>query len=783
MIPNGRLGVKNAFDGASWIWPENHSWDILNGYALFRKTFSLRSVPKEAPLAITADQSYQLYVNGTYICRGPARGFQAQWPYDEIDIAEKLLKGRNVIAVRAYNPGHGNSQYISQGWAGLLVAGKWAGTKIATDKSWRCRRQQGVKRGTVPSSISLFCQEHIDLRQEDPNWMRPEFDDTNWTDSVCTHEWDSMPWNGLSPRGIPMLEEEIIYPDKGLGLCRGESQRDFLESRDVARTRFSEGLAHQAEKFDPKRIEVEPCAPFEFRSYLLDFGRTVVGSCGLEIEGARGGEVIDTLHVETIDEAALAPHFVPDKPCRMAFGQRMICRERDQSHFFYHAYGFRYLVITVRGGIKRMRIRPSLRTAIYPLQRLGAFHSSDAALESIWETCAWTQRICSLDAYVDTPWREQAQWWGDARVQAKNTFFISGDTRLFRRGIAQIAYQTAPGGLTYGHAPTVAHGCILPDFTIIWLLTLWDYYWQTGSLEPFEAHQETIRQALRYFEDGIDSKTGMLAFDKRYWLFLDWAEVFKDGYSTVYTMWLLIALDKLVIMSRKSGEIGVSRRLAACAARLRAGLEELVSADGLVYDGRTFEREIVRSTSIHTQTLAILARLSPQHNKTRIDRVILPYVSGGKITRTSPSCYWITNVFEILTAARHGPAVVNFIREKWEPMAKHGTTWEVFQPRVGDESFSHAWSAHPLYHLMEIIGGVRQTAPAWREIIFQPEFIGDGAEVSVPTPFGIIHSRWKRDGNSITASLSLPHGILATTTLPNCKISRCPGPQSWKFNL
>ena len=80
--------------------------------------------------------------------------------------------------------------------------------------------------------------------------------------------------------------------------------------------------------------------------------------------------------------------------------------------------------------------------------------------------------MCSLDAFVDTPWREQAQWWGDARVQAWNVFHLNGDTQLFRRGIAQIAAQTLPNGLTYGHAPTMAHECILPDFTLIWLITL-----------------------------------------------------------------------------------------------------------------------------------------------------------------------------------------------------------------------------------------------------------------------------------------------------------------------
>ncbi len=73
-------------------------------------------------------------------------------------------KGRNVIAVRAYNPGRSNFQYLHQGYAGLLVAASWGDFQLVTDKSWKCRRQQGVSRNTVPTSLQLFPQEDIDLR-------------------------------------------------------------------------------------------------------------------------------------------------------------------------------------------------------------------------------------------------------------------------------------------------------------------------------------------------------------------------------------------------------------------------------------------------------------------------------------------------------------------------------------------------------------------------------------------------------------------------------------------
>ncbi|MFZ4778506.1 MAG: alpha-L-rhamnosidase C-terminal domain-containing protein [Terrimicrobiaceae bacterium] len=770
------------FENSLWIWPESHNWDLHNGYALFRKTFHLPKVPAKAPLFITADQSYQLYVNGRYVCRGPARGFQSHWPYDEVDVRPFLLKGKNVLAVRAHNPGFSNFQYLTQGYAGLLVAAKWGATRIVSDKSWKCRRQTGLNRDTVPTSLQLFCQEHIDLRLEDPDWMRPDFEDSGWSSEAATAVWNAMPWPSLEARGIPLLEEKLSSPSRIIGVSQGRSDPSYLLTRDLARLRHAEGLGHKACDLETGEFKIARTGRGRFRSYLFDFGRTVVGSVGFEILGARGGDILDTLHVETVDAPTLTPHFTPDRHCRMAFAHRLICKAGDQSHTFYHAFGFRYMVLTVRDSSAPLRIRPSLRSTLYPLEQSGGFSTSDPLLQGIWETCVWTQRVCSLDAYVDTPWREQVQWWGDARVQAKNTFFFSGDTRLFRRGIAQIAAQTTSNGLTYGHAPTIAHSCILPDFTLIWLITLWDFYWQSGSLEPFLAHQETIAGALKYFEEMTDPKTGLIGNDNRYWLFLDWTGLFKEGYSTVYNLWLLIALEKLALLSGKAGRTGEARMLAAWAGRLRKSLGALVRKDGLLSDGLTFGGKPVKTTSVHAQTLAIAAGLQPERDEFRIRKILLPFIRQEIQPEVVPSSYWITYVFEVLTAAGHGAEVVDYIREKWEPMVKHGTTWEGFTPRVGDESFSHAWSAHPLYHLMQIIGGIRQGSVGWKSIIFQPVFIGDEADVTVPTPLGKVCSVWKRVDNVIHLSLSLPTGVSAEVRLPGVGAKKVTGNRSWKLS-
>jgi hypothetical protein len=776
--------VPEILKEAAWIWPENSSWDLYNCYALFRKAFDLPAAPGRAIAYVTADQSYQLYANGNHVCRGPARGFQAHWPYDEVDLASYLKVGRNVIAIRAYNPGIGTFQYTSQGAAGMLFGLQLGRGHVVSDPSWKSRRQSGVQKDAVQSSMQLFPQEILDSRVEADDWMTPDFDDSSWGNGLVSARWNGMPWPGLEARMIPLLQEEKVAPRALLGVSEGQCAAGYERTRDVALLRWQENMEHAPASGSPGIIEVAPTGAGHYRSYLIDFGRTVVGSLGLSVEGGAGGEIIDTLHTETIDQEKLKPDLLIPSWCRMAFSYRLYCRPGKTRHDFYHVYGFRYLTLTVRDATRPLKLEVCLNRVGYPLERKGSFRSSDEVLKQIWEISAWTQQCCSLDAYVDTPWREQAQWWGDARVQSWNTFHLSGDARLCRRGIHCIASQTTPNGLTYGHAPTIAHTCILPDFTLIWMLTLWDHYWQTGSLEAFRSHEATVEKSLGYFQEQTDRKTGLVGFDPRYWLFLDWTGIFKDGYPAVYNLWLLITLEKVAELQRLSRRPQKAGATLAWARKVRAALAVLIDKKtGLMRDGMRFDGGIVETTCVHSQVLAIMAGLYPAGEQAMLDKVLVPYLHGELKTDVHPSAYWITYLYSVLAERGHARDVVAHIRRRWEPMIAHGTTFENFEPIRGDTSHSHAWSAHPLFHLMQTIGGIRQIAPKWKKISFRPEFVGESGGAVVPSPLGPISSEWERQGGTVAVKLRLPEGVEAVVQLPGRKIEKVSGRKQWKATI
>ena len=102
---------------AHWIWVE----EALNADAILtRRSIKLTKVPQKAVLRITASSKYQLYINGAYICRGPARSAPHHQSYDILDISQLLKVGENLIAVRVHHQ-DGKKSYQYDGRAGLLA--------------------------------------------------------------------------------------------------------------------------------------------------------------------------------------------------------------------------------------------------------------------------------------------------------------------------------------------------------------------------------------------------------------------------------------------------------------------------------------------------------------------------------------------------------------------------------------------------------------------------------------------------------------------------------------
>ena len=352
-------------------------------------------------------------------------------------------------------------------------------------------------------------------------------------------------------------------------------------------------------------LRVPATARGRFRSYIVDFGREVVGSIILDATGAAGGEVVDTQVFES--RTGITPNVLTPWLNRMAFGNRLTLRKGATHREQFDRWGFRYAVLTVRDNARPVSLKVSLRTALYPLDVKARFRSSDKTLNGVYRISVRAQECCMLDAYVDCPWREQAQWWGDARVQAANTLHLSADARMLARGIRLIAGHEVPNGLTYALAP--ADGAHVRPSRL-------HAYVGDDALGPLlpDRRKGAHRRAGRPACDGCchtskarRRQTGFFPYDERYWLFLDWADIFKEGYATVYNIFYFLALETA---AKLFALIGEGKDAADCARRaeaLRAAIMKQLfdPKRRAFYGGLDWKGKPVKSDTPHAYALAV----------------------------------------------------------------------------------------------------------------------------------------------------------------------------------
>jgi len=118
-----------AAQEAQWIWsPEHPRGQVIAGDCYFRKTLQVTSV-EEATITLTADDKYELFINGRRIGQGSSIR-----QMEKYDITRLLGRGRNVIAVRATNVAPGPAALVAR----VLVKpidGNWL--SFSTDETWR----------------------------------------------------------------------------------------------------------------------------------------------------------------------------------------------------------------------------------------------------------------------------------------------------------------------------------------------------------------------------------------------------------------------------------------------------------------------------------------------------------------------------------------------------------------------------------------------------------------------------------------------------------------------
>lgn len=196
------LVKPDPFETTPAIWPHNQS-PQAHEVALFRRRFNVTSGFNSLQLQVFADTRYELYLDGVFMGRGPARFSQQTHEYDVYDIPS-LSAGAHVIAALVqWSPNTRRSESTLPHLKMRLKMGDQA--IVQTDATWKAQLSPAWKADAalVHTWQLIGATELLDFNRLPARWMQPDYDDTSWQNSVA----QSVLGARSQPRSIPMLAQ------------------------------------------------------------------------------------------------------------------------------------------------------------------------------------------------------------------------------------------------------------------------------------------------------------------------------------------------------------------------------------------------------------------------------------------------------------------------------------------------------------------------------------------------------------------------------------------------
>ncbi|MEN8227042.1 MAG: alpha-L-rhamnosidase N-terminal domain-containing protein [Bacteroidota bacterium] len=758
--------LKHAWT-AQWVTHPTES-TLDYGVFHFRNRFELESVPSRFIIHVSADNRYRLYVNGQFVCAGPAIGDINHYRYETIDIAEFLNQGENVIAAEVVNFGEYRRAAQQTFQTAFIIQGDeatGAGPEINTGTGkWKVMRNSAYTQipftsDSLKAYYSAGPGESIDAAKYPWGWKSLDFNDSTWLDPKAgTVEFAvgrgflyGSTWF-LVPRQIPMLKE---VPERFSKIVRVENL-DHLEP-------FI-------------RESVSATIPAHTKAtILLDNSVHTIGFPELIISKGEGA-LIKITYAEALfrdnknHPTSTADHFDPgDRK-----GDRNIIEGKEIMGYYDR--------ITADGGSMRKYKPLSLKTfryvqfdietreealviddfynvnTTYPFEEKASFNSDHPQLNQIWEAAWRTIENSSGENFFD-PYYEQLNYIGDARIEAIVSIYVSGDDRLMRKSIQQFDDSRLPNGLTQSRYPSYIVQ-VIPTYSLLWIGMIHDYLMYRDDPEFTRQFLPGIKTVLAWFEERIDS-TGMVT-DLEWWNFTDWADGFANGippgadngYSANVALQYVYALQNAKDIFNY---FGLTEEAEQCD-NLNASIQQATmkrcfdAASGLIAE--TPEKQVY---SQHTNIWAILTNTVAEEDQPELMEKIL-----AEEHLIQSTIYFKFYLFRALQKAGMGNEYLELLAP-WEGMLDKGMT--TFGERdINPRSECHGWSASPCFDLLHTVAGITPGSPGFENVVIQPN---PGKlqemEVDFPHPKGNIHLSLQREGKKgIVGEIILPAELKGT---------------------
>jgi len=720
---------------AAWIWHPDLLVTREPHVLLFRCAVSV-SAETVMRLHVSADQRYELSLDGELVSRGPDRCDLFHWSFASYEV--RLPVGAHTFSVRAWWLGqHMPVAQVTAGRGGFILAAEGGlAERLNTGTGhWQVTRERGWGFGSpLPGHYhaigSPMHMQGAGLHQE-PEWVAPAVVSGPVVPSptgVVKAGWR------LYPSPLP----DQVWAVRRPGQVRAiSSDGDFFQPADLQHPDLP---TWQALIQEQKPIQIPPHARVKV---LWDLGDYYCGYPELVLSRGKGA-TLKILWAEALFEEGpeiAVPRIKGDRNGVVnkrfhGFGDRIAHDGSTVASYrpLWWRSG-RYVLLEIACQEEPLVVESlSIVETRYPVENEGSFASSDPALDGIIPLAVRGIQMCSHETFMDCPYYEQLMYVGDTRLEMLTTYTMTPDTALVKRGIELFDWSRCSNGFVAERYPSTPAQVSL-TFSMIWVALLRDFAWWRDDPSWVRERMVGMRNMLEHLRQLLNPD-GLLE-GLPGWSFIDWVPGWefgmpsgaRAGVSCAVNLFFVLALRYASDLERAYGDPLLAERndrLAQAVAGRVAGLF-WNGARGLLADD--VEQ---RSFSEHAQCLALLTDALESH---QAEVCLQNLLTDPDLHRAT--VYFSFYLFEVLHRfERH-----DLLMEKlsfWKNLVAMGFKTPVEKPEPS-RSDCHAWGSHPLFHMHASLAGVRPDGPGFRSVRVVPHPAGlTELRSRLPHPEGFI---------------------------------------------
>lgn len=698
---------------------------------MLRRAFEVKSGVASARLYVSAAAYARVGLNGESVSDNLLDPGYTHYDkrnlYAVHDVTQSLCEGENVLSAVLGNGFYNAIQPVAT-WS--FEEARWRGRarmicelhiayadgtsqRICSDEAWRTTADGPYR------SNNIYSGDVYDARMEIPGWDRPGFDDSAWAQAAAVE----------APSGL---------------LCAQTMPA-------VRATR-----------------EIEPVAVRSFGDtiHVFDFGVNITGLCRLSVEGEAGME-LSFVHGEFLEPSGriemrnLTIYYkpMPGYPFQTdIYTLKGGGREEWTPDFTYH--GFQYVELKSSRPMKLDKKSLTARFMHTDVEPVGQFACSNETLNSVWQMTRQTYLNNLTAIPTDCPTREKNGWTADGFLALELALLNYDGLTFYEKWLDDFVDNQNEAGRLSGIIPTAGWGYddwigpVWDAAAFIIPQTLYNYY---GDLRPIETMWPVCERYLDYLATR-EEPDGGVTYGIGDWVYLK-TQTPTDYTSTCYYYYDNALMAEFARLLGRDGE-----RYALKAKQLR----ELINTK--YFDA---EKGLYANGSQAAQGVALYLGIVPEEHAQRVADNLEQIIAannyfldfgtiGSKTVLRMLTKYGHADTAYRMAAQEEGPSWGWWVKQGFSTLAE---TW-FLSPEWRDASVNHVFLGDVSAWYVNDIAGINfdPAAPGFSHILFAPHFVEglEWAEASYDSVRGMIGSQWRRSGDKVTLTVTVPANTTAS---------------------